>query len=135
MAMLPPYCLTKKDILESLHNFNQEAKLSMNRERFKLIFRHGSGRYWVYDPSSNSFGPSKFVEFKNMHFETYDSALATTPDKAFYGGVAWKKIAKILGKSFEPNEFLAERLEDWAESICPGVTNGIKLDLKKFVSL
>jgi hypothetical protein len=113
----------KNDVLISLHNFNREAKNNLDLTPELLI----RTTYWVYDLTSNTFGPNKFVGHKNMTFEKYESALEGNfvGLRYFNGGKAKKAIEGILGH-YRPDYRLAVQLINWAESITHrGVVGGV----------
>ena len=109
---------TPEQIRESLNNFNREAPqfrdfaLRLVRERF---------HYWVYDPSSEAFGPNKFVGFRNMTFSKYQRALKISAMKfdrsRFNGSRTRQAIRKALGADYEADRELWEALEKWADSL------------------
>jgi hypothetical protein len=102
-----------QDIQHSLHIFNQDAPehadLAVDLLRRTL--------YWVYDPSTATFGPSKFVGFKNMNFAMYATARSghRTGDR-FDGHATRKAIEKVLG-AYEPYSTLSLRLTRWGQSL------------------
>lgn len=120
----------KNDILISLRNFNREAKDNLDLTAELLI----RTTYWVYDPTSDTFGPNKFVGHKNMTFQKYESALEGNFEglRYFDGGRTRKAIEEILG-SYESDNSLIIRLINWAESITHrGVVAGVTTQKWKF---
>ena len=70
------YVRTVGELRLSVHRFNREAKSQPERAQperaLSLIERT---EYWVYDKSSQRFGPSKFVAFANLSLERYSDAV------------------------------------------------------------
>jgi hypothetical protein len=92
--------------------------------------------FWVYDPASRRFGPSKFVGFKNMTMAKYQSARDGYPgDYIFDGHITRKAIENILG-AYAKDERLSVELTNWAASLLgPDALEGIDESKWKFVSL
>ena len=127
------FAKNKNDILISLHNFNREAKDNLDLTPELLI----RTTYWVYDTTSNTFGPNKFVGHKNMTFWKYKSAVEGNFERLRYfdGGKARKAIEGILGH-YEPDFRLADQLINWAESITHrGVVDGVTVQKWMFNSI
>jgi len=73
--------------------------------------------YWVFDPDSGLFGPSKFLAYRNMDFERYEKALAGKLTGArFNGSLAKNNIESVLRAPFSPKSktgaLLASRIKD-----------------------
>jgi len=110
-------------IRESLRNFNAEAAQfpDISRRAFK---------FWVYDPTSDLFGPNKFVGFRAMTFPKYglaDRIAKMELDRGrFNGHQARKHIRKVLKADYETDPELCGRLKQWAESLFgePSVFSG-----------
>ena len=120
----------KNDILISLRNFNSEAKDNLDLTPELLI----RTTYWVFDSTSNTFGPNKFVGHKNMTFRKYQSALEGNFEglRYFDGGRTRKAIEGILG-SYKPDNSLIPQLINCAESITHrGVVAGVTIQKWKF---
>ena len=66
---LPPaHLVTRPDeVRASLNRFNEQA--AANSE--EAYTRVAATTYWVWDPDSGLFGPSKFCGFANMTFDRY----------------------------------------------------------------
>jgi hypothetical protein len=74
-------------------------------------------RYWVYEPTTKTFSPSKFSGYVAMDFQRYDAARKGPSTGAkFDGGVTQHAITQVLG-DYRPDDELAHELEDWAGSI------------------
>ena len=99
---------TSSDIKTSLQNFNTDALA--HRDRVKTIL--ASTRYWVH--SDNSFGPAKFVGFREMDFDTYETALAAEMDgDDFDGHRTGVAIEEALGVEFVQRPEPDSTLEAW----------------------
>jgi hypothetical protein len=94
----------------NVETFNSEA--SHFYDRATRLLRETT--YWVYDPVSQSFGPSKFVGFAEMSFDRYVRAVAGESEGArFDGAVTQAAISSALGTSYREDETLLARLETW----------------------
>jgi hypothetical protein len=93
--------------------------------------------YWVYDPATESFGPSKFVGFTEMSFDRYLRALEGDSEGArFDGGVTQLAISSALGTSYREDETLRARLESWGvQRFGPDAFGGADREKWRFVSL
>lgn len=81
------------DIQQSLHRFNADA--ARYAELAVSLLRQTT--YWVYEPASQAFGPSKFVGFQNMTFPRYQAARAGDRLGASFNGTATRvAIEKLL---------------------------------------
>jgi hypothetical protein len=101
-------------ISSNVDTFNREAV--NNRDRAMSVLR--STRYWVHDPTTNAFGPSKFVGFADMTFERYDAAhLGESEGASFDGGVTREAIVKVLGTEYAPDRSMHERLIKWGSKL------------------
>jgi len=119
------------DIRRSLANFNEGARSSLLVHRVTSLLV--TTKNWVYDPHTSHqrcFGPSKFVGYKNMYIEQYDKI-----HDDLHGSETKWKIEKVVGMPFTSDTDLITKLEDWADSINPGVMNNITRSKWKFVSL
>lgn len=109
---------TPEQIRESLNNFNRETP-QFRDFALKLVQR--LFRCWVYDPSSKTFGPNKFVGFRNMTFSKYQRAHEISAVKLdrgrFNGGRTHQAIRKALGADYKADRELWEALEKWADSL------------------
>ena len=140
--MLPTLNLINNlsDIQKTLNVFNKE--LSQNFDLVKNLSSQTT--YWVYDPNTQNFGPSKFVGFKSMNFKDYKFAKEynTKHSKSkekiitiFDGQRTRKAIEQVLG-DFHPDISLLNKLIIWGEtSIRKGIFNGVDKNKWKFVSL
>jgi len=121
-----------QDIQNSFNIFKRDA--SKNDETTKGLLT--SITYWVYDCNTKTFGPSKFIGFKDMTFEKYRSAKADNcKGLRFNANNARDAIARILGPYTKDSE-LSERFRQWGESLCgPSVFRSIKKDKWLFTML
>lgn len=98
-------------IREPLQNFNSAASQfpDIGLRAFK---------YWVYDPSSNTFGPNKFVGFQCMTFPKYTLAGIISEremDRGRFNGTRAKNaIQKALKAYYQVDSELCRALEEWA---------------------
>jgi hypothetical protein len=77
-------------------------------------------RYWVYDPISKTFSPSKFSGYVAMDFLRYDAARKGPSTGAkFDGGVTQHAIAHVLG-DYRQDDLLAGELEAWTAVVFGG---------------
>ena len=112
-----------EDIKASVDLFNRDLK--ENEDLAQHIAR--STTYWVYDPATGLFGPSKFVAFVNMNYSDYTKARKSESTGArFNGTVARMAIERILG-SFEHDDDLRYEVVKWGESrFGPHIFTGTK---------
>ncbi len=103
-----------QEICQSLVRFNVEAREHARRAEIVL----GRTWYWVYHPTEETFGPSKFVGFAGMTFRLYESLC--NHDRAPYwfdGGRTRQAIERVLGEDFSTQAALIPRLRRWGESL------------------
>ena len=120
------------DVQHSLDTFN--TSFEENLDLVRSLIRTTS--FWVYDPVSRRFGPSKFVGFKNMTLAKYQSARdGYLGGNIFNGHITRKAIENILGAYAEDAQ-LSVKLSNWAVSLLgPDALEGIDDSKWKFVSL
>jgi 5-methylcytosine-specific restriction enzyme A len=100
------------DIKTSLQTFNTDALA--HRDRVKNIL--ATIRYWVH--SENSFGPAKFVGFRDMDFDTYETALSGEQSGDDFDGHRTRvAIEETLGVEFVRRPELDSMLEEWAAGL------------------
>jgi len=125
---------SSREIQESVAEFNRGAASDQGLTGELL---HQT-TYWVLDPVTACFGPSKFVGFMGMTFESYRRARRGhwTGDR-FDGNITRKRIEHVLGHGYASDEGLADRLESWASQLtgAPDVFQGIDRGKWKFVTL
>ena len=74
-------------------------------------------QYWVYDPASRTFSPSKFSGYVAMSFQRYGAAReGRATGVKFDSGVAQRAITQVLGE-YQADDALAYQLVEWVESI------------------
>jgi hypothetical protein len=117
----------------NVETFNSEA--SHFYDRAARLLRETT--YWVYDPISELFGPSKFVGFIDMSFERYLRAVAGDSEgMRFDGGVTQTAISSALGRSYQEDENLRARLESWGVArFGPDAFGGADREKWRFISL
>jgi len=113
------YVETIEDIRESLRNFNSEA--ANNSELTRSLLSHTS--YWVWDPNTRNFGPSKFVGLKRMNLLWYgDARNSDHLGAAFNGHATQERIASVIGESYQFSEAFSKALDKWGRSLVPDNT-------------
>jgi hypothetical protein len=119
-----------KDIRNNMENFQKEL-VNHKKTATRLL---QLTIYWVYDATTETFSPNKFVAYKNMTFGTYEEAqLGNFRGRGFDG----QRIAieKILGE-YKTDEFLSGKLVNWAEStFYLGILDRININKWKFLYL
>jgi hypothetical protein len=92
--------------------------------------------YWIYDPQTDDFGPSKFVGFKRMTFPNYilaDNNQAT--GARFDGGLTHRAIEAVAGPFHASPEFTA-KLKGWLDTTFGAdAVSGISIGKWQFVDL
>lgn len=93
-------------------------------------------RYWVHDPVTGTFSPSKFSGYVGMDFQRYDAARGgNSTGVMFDGGVTQRAITEVLGE-YQPDDQLARALEQWAQlTFGAEVLEGIDASKWRFVDL
>jgi hypothetical protein len=122
-----------QEIRNSLTTFNVQAK--HNKKRGRSLARQTT--YWIYDSRQKAFGPNKFVAYKNMTCECYESALKRPYYGARHNGKkARENIERVLGKKYVADPQLHGYLVRWAEPLFgPGVLDGVSDAKWRFVHL
>ena len=91
------------DIRSTIDRFNRHAVA--NADRALSVLR--STTFWVYDPASRTFGPSKFVGFVGMTFTRYEQATVGDYDGVrFNGSLTRKAIANVLRVEYAQDDAL-----------------------------
>jgi hypothetical protein len=121
------------DVRLNVETFNSEA--ARYYDRAARLLRETT--YWVYDPISESFGPSKFVGFTEMSFDRYVQAVAGDWEGAqFDGGVTRAAIATAIRARYKPDGILRARLDAWGvDRFGPDAFGGADRGKWQFVSL
>lgn len=122
-------------VLDSLKEFNSDSLRGANQKLAWDLIRRT--QYWVHDVPSQTFGPSKFVGFESMTYDTYQQARdgKSTGDRfdGFHTRVA---IEKALDAEFSPNKRLHRLLVQWAEALVgPLVFDKVAEEKWQFVSI
>ena len=117
----------------NVETFNNEA--ARYYDRAARLLRETT--YWVYDPTAEWFGPSKFLGFAEMSFDRYIRAGTGDSEGArFDGGLTQAAISSALGTSYREDENLRARLESWGvERFGPDAFGGADRQKWRFVSL
>jgi Domain of unknown function (DUF3883) len=97
------------EIRRSLVTFNADAPqyLPFARDLARIT------TYWVYDPDSELFGPSKFVGFRGMDSARYLYARTLDPKGLFDGHMTRLGIERVVGAVFATNTGIEVELENW----------------------
>jgi hypothetical protein len=122
----------REEIRQVLVTFNNEV--AENQVLARKILRTTS--YWVFNPDTEAFGPSKFLGFKNMNFSKHTLARdGKWAGDRFDGHESRKAIEAYLGV-YEPDQELSAKIEEWGERLLgSGIFDNIKTDKWRFVSL
>ena len=101
------YVENRQDILVSFLNFNEDCE--QYPELTRSLLRTTS--FWVYNPDTKAFAPSKFTGFKNMNFPNYIAARkGLYLGNNFNGHLTRKAIGSILG-IYRPDDKLSAQLK------------------------
>jgi hypothetical protein len=134
MAAIPKLVLVEdpRDVATSHRAFVRDLSRSKNLA-VDLVRRT---RYWVYEPTTNTFSPSKFSGYVAMDFQRYDAARGGDSIGAkFDGGITQRAITQVLG-DYQPDAELTRRLEAWAREVFgEHVLEGIETAKWRFVRL
>lgn len=107
---------TVDEIRQSLKTFNSEAADVPDLARSVVA----QTTYWVGEPRSKAFGPSKFVGLKDMTAEKYKRARAGNYEGTIFSGQSThERIENVLGKEYVPDDALAKKLEEWSRRRIP----------------
>lgn len=105
---------TLEDVRRSVTAFNAEAGAGEVRLAAQTS-------YWVYDPSINSFAPSKFAGIKGMSLAVYRQALALAGHargvRNFHGKLSHEAIERASGQTFLASARLSKELLDWGRDV------------------
>lgn len=93
-------------------------------------------RYWIHDPATDTFSPSKFSGYVGMDFQRYGVARdGHSSGVAFDGGVTQRAVTQILGE-YQEDDVRANALIEWAEArLGAGVFDGIDVSKWRFAGL
>ena len=120
------------EVRENIRRFHRD--LPNHHERALQLAVQTS--YWVYDPESDAFGPSKFVGFKRMSFTDYilaDNNRST--GQRFDGHVTQRAITSVAGE-YQAFPQFASQLQEWLTSTFGrDAVAGINPDKWAFVDL
>jgi hypothetical protein len=110
---------TPEEIGHNITVFNASAK--SHSERVRLILHQTT--YWVYDATTDQFGPSKFIAFSGMNFMAYEDGLQKkTKGVRFDGNVTRIAIEGVMGAPYRPDPILSSRLQTWANQLLGEIT-------------
>jgi 5-methylcytosine-specific restriction protein A len=104
---------SEEQLRRSVAAFNQHARDYLDRTQ--SILRQTS--YWVWDPNTKMFGPSKFIGYRDMDFQLYEAAQqGSTTGSTFDGGNTHRAIQSLLGEFYDDND-LAVMLKAWGAQL------------------
>lgn len=104
---------TADEIAASLRRFNAQARDIPRRTRNLLT----QTEYWVYDETTDTFGPSKFLGFAKMDMARYDEATEKDTLEHFHGHRTAENIQRVLGREYRRDSGLSERLVAWGNAL------------------
>lgn len=97
-------------IRRNLNTYNNQSQ----RHPLRALKIVRQTTYWVFDPGSGLFGPSKFLGYREMDFDRYEKALTGTGGGArFNGALARTNIESILDTTFSPCSKTRDLLVSW----------------------
>jgi hypothetical protein len=135
MVMLPAHLDVVVDPrqIEASHRSFIKGLARARARATKLVRRTW---YWVYDPATETFSPSKFTGYVAMDFVRYEAAANANYEGAkFDGWISQNAIASVLGE-YAADASLAIKLKAWAQSVLgPHALEGIDPSKWRFVSL
>jgi hypothetical protein len=131
-VVLLTFVSNRQDIRGSLCTFNRD--LQQYHQLARSLLR--TTTYWVYDPSTKTFGPSKFIGFKSMNFAKYGRARqGHWSGNRFNGYNTRKAVEGILGP-YSRDPRLSAQLINWGQALLgPDVFDDINTDKWVFISL
>lgn len=126
-------CSTAEEVAVSLDVFNRDAVRFAERARHCIR----TTQYWVWDASADTFGPGKFVGYRQMSFEAYERARAGEVGGArFDGHISQNALRRALAMEFAPSSWQASRLKAWADRLLgPNTLAGVNEDKWQFITL
>ncbi len=121
------------DVAGSVRSFSADWRVHQRRFRTLLV----TTSYWVHDPATGEFGPSKFVGFREMSYSTYEQHFPESDEPGrFQGQRTHEAIKRALGGTFRRNRSLADRLREWGqERLGDGAFIGTDSAKWKFIKL
>jgi hypothetical protein len=125
---------TAEEISQSLQAFNNQAESDPDLARSLL----NQTSYWVWDPTTEYFGPSKFVGFKRMTMSAYSEARDHKHSGAsFNGTITRERIASVIRGEYLADKTLEKALDKWGKSIIPSesVFDGVDRSKWRFITL
>lgn len=108
-----PIVQNAEQVRTNLATFNRQAQPN---ERIRRLIRHT--QYWVYEPISRLFGPSKFVGFVDMTMQEYLKRVEAHhgPD-GFDGHRSRKAIESAVGSEYVHDPALFHQLRSWVREL------------------
>ena len=127
------YASTVGEVREAMSEYSRGA--AGHPLRARKLFR--STTYWVYDPSTGLFGPSKFIAFSDMDFPRYEVATkGETAGATFDGGATRRHLAQLVCDEYREVLEFHEALLLWAERLGgAGILDGVDNSKWRFLQL
>ena len=133
-------------MISKLALVDDPVQISASHENFRRGLTRDADRaldmvrrthYWVYDPSTRTFSPSKFSGYVAMDFPRYRAAYAGQLRGArFQGTLSRQAITHALGEDYQADADLTLELEAWiALMLGPDALMGIDRGKWRFVRL
>ena len=119
-------------ISTNILRFNEDAPENADRARRMLA----QTTYWVFDPETALFGPSKFCGYEGMTFARYEAAgHGELGGNSFDGTTSRTAIERALGRAYTARAASHARLAAWADDLSPGSLERVDTAKWKFLSL
>ena len=91
--------------------------------------------YWVFDPETTLFGPSKFCGYEGMTFARYEAAgREELGGSSFDGTTSRRAIERVLGREFDESPISHATLVSWAEGIAADRRGEVRESKWRFVT-
>ncbi|MBS0198091.1 MAG: DUF3883 domain-containing protein [Planctomycetes bacterium] len=121
-----------EQIRENLRRFARDAGTYLD----SAALRDRRWKYWVYDPDTDQFGPSKFLAYESMTFPRYLRASEDQSTGARFDGAVARQVIEVVIGQFSPNATLGNSLMAWAaRAIASNVLSGADTGEWSFVRL
>jgi len=121
----------RTEVIRSLVNFNWTARSNVVRTTRLLT----GTSYWVFEPTTGQFAPSKFAGFQEMTLDIYDHA-NQIKRPIFNGHRTRLAIEAAVGTEFSDTPKLRDSLIRWAEKLLQsGVLSGVDTNKWRFLSV
>jgi len=119
------------EIRKNILRFNSGC--TVYRERGAALISQTT--YWVWDPETGLFGPSKFCGFREMNFARYEEAVhGESSGTQFSGGLTREAIEGVAGL-YTADAGLTQQLESWIRRTIDRAPGAIDSSKWRFVKL